>query len=187
MSLGLAVLAAVLVGLVLGGRVQTLAAIRLRRVWLFYLAIGLQIVAFPFGFLPWATGDAAATALWLLSYGLLIVAAIQNRHVTGVPVVALGMAANLAAIVANGGHMPVLPGAMAGAGDAYAVHMNSEALADPTLSWLVDRWAAPSWVPLANVYSIGDVGVAAGAFVLVLAAMGVRLPRPRRAPQAASS
>jgi hypothetical protein len=41
----------------------------------------------------------------------------------------------------------------------------------------VDRWAAPDWLPLANVFSVGDVVIALGAFVIVLAGMGVRLRR----------
>ena len=49
-------------------------------------------------------------------------------------------------------------------------------MSDPSLPWLVDRWAAPDWLPLANVYSVGDVVIAVGAFVIVLAAMGVQRP-----------
>ena len=50
-------------------------------------------------------------------------------------------------------------------------------MSDPTLPWLVDRWAAPDWIPLANVFSVGDVVIALGAVVIVLAGMGVRIPR----------
>ena len=42
---------------------------------------------------------------------------------------------------------------------------NSTASSDPSLPWLVDRWAAPDWLPLANVFSVGDVVIAVGAFV----------------------
>jgi len=49
----------------------------------------------------------------------------------------------------------------------------------PELPWLVDRWAAPDWVPLANVYSLGDAVIALGIVMLVLAAMGARLPALR--------
>ena len=44
------------------------------------------------------------------------------------------------------------------------------------MPWLIDRWAAPDWIPLANVFSVGDVIIALGAFVVVLAGMRVRLP-----------
>jgi hypothetical protein len=54
---------------------------------------------------------------------------------------------------------------------------------DPALAWLVDRWAAPDWVPFANVFSVGDVLIALGGFLFALAATGA-LERFRvRAPQ----
>jgi uncharacterized protein DUF5317 len=178
MVLALPVLAALVVGVALGGRLSNLAHLRLRASWLFFAAIGLQIVAFPFVFLPWRTDELVATVLWLASYALLIGAAVLNHRITGVPLVALGMGMNVVAIAANGGTMPVLPEAMHGAGGSHATLNNSTAVADPSFAWLVDRWAAPDWIPFANVFSVGDVLIAAGAAVIVLAALGVRLPRP---------
>ena len=63
------------------------------------------------------------------------------------------------------------------AGRVAVTQANSTALADPALPWLVDRWAAPSWIPLANGFSVGDVLIAVGAVVIVLAGMGVRPQR----------
>jgi hypothetical protein len=65
--------------------------------------------------------------------------------------------------------------------------MNSVAAPDPRLDWLVDRWAAPEWVPLANVFSVGDVVIALGALTLGLAITGVTrhglaLPLRAKAP-----
>ena len=51
------------------------------------------------------------------------------------------------------------------------MHNNSIRLAKPHLAALVDRWAAPHWVPLANVYSVGDVLIAVGTVVAIVAAM----------------
>jgi hypothetical protein len=168
-ALALPVFAALVVGVALGGRLGNLAQLRLRASWLFFAAIALQVVAFPFAFLPWRTDGTVATLLWLASYALLIAAAVLNRRIAGVPLVALGMGMNIAAITANGGTMPVLPDAMHGAGGSHATLNNSTAVADPSLAWLVDRWAAPDWIPLANVFSVGDVLIAVGAVVIVLA------------------
>ena len=181
MVLLLAVVAAVPLALLLGGRLGRLADLELRSAWLFYAAIGVQVAAFPSGILPWALTDGAATALSLSSYALLIVASIRNRHVTGASIVAGGMLSNLAAILANGNHMPALPSAMAAAGlDFAGVHQNSVAASHPALPWLVDRFAVPQVVPAGNVYSVGDVLIAVGAMVLVCAAAGARLPLLRR-------
>jgi hypothetical protein len=174
--LALPVALAVALGLALGGSLAQLAEIRLRAAWLFLGAIALQVVAFPVSGMPWRTHETVASVLWVASYGLLVVAAVLNRRITGVPVVAVGMCLNLAAILANGGTMPVGYGAMRAAGRVSETHANSTAMSNPSLPWLVDRWAAPDWLPLANVFSVGDVVIAFGAFVIVLAAMGA--PRP---------
>ena len=164
----------------LGGRWSRLAELKIRWVGLFYAAIACQIVAFPVSALPWRTPDRAAVVLWLISYALFAVAAARNVRLPGVPLISVGMLSNVAAIVGNGGHMPALPSALRAAGLHFHQSRNSTALAEPHLSWLVDRWAAPAWVPWANVYSVGDVLIAFGGFVLALGATGalrrVRLP-----------
>jgi hypothetical protein len=170
------VLVALALGLALGGSLARLAELRLRAPWLFLAAILLQVAAFPVEGLPWRTHETAASVLWVASYALLVVAAVLNRRIAGVPVVAAGMLLNLVAILANRGTMPVGYEAMRDAGRSAVTQANSTAMSDPSLPWLVDRWAAPEWVPLANVYSVGDVVIAGGAFVIVLAAMGVRRP-----------
>jgi hypothetical protein len=83
------------------------------------------------------------------------------------------MASNLAAIVTNGGHMPALPSALRAAGHVFTQNRNSAVLSHPQLSWLIDRWAAPQWIPQANVFSVGDVAIATGGLVFALAATGV--------------
>jgi hypothetical protein len=181
MALLLPVALALVLAPLLGGTLRALADLRLRAIWLFFVAFGLQVVAFPFGFLPWETGETPAKVLWLASYACLVAAALLNRAVRGVPLVALGLLLNLSAIVANEGQMPVLPSARDASGHSYLSEANSVADADPALGWLVDRWAAPDWVPLANVFSVGDVVIAVGAFVLVLAVSGARLRIPRGA------
>jgi hypothetical protein len=92
------------------------------------------------------------------------------------PLVAAGLLCNLIAILANGGLMPVRASALADAHRSYSVHNNSIEIVRPHLGALVDRWAVPDWVPLGNVYSIGDVLIAVGVFLAIVAAM--RAPRP---------
>jgi hypothetical protein len=183
-ALALPVVLALVLGTVAGGRPSRLAELHLRAWWLLLAAVGVQLVAFPVGVLPWTTAPRVASALWVASYALLVVVAVLNARVPGVAIVAVGMALNIAAVLANGGTMPVLPRAMLAAGDHYATFANSTAAAHPNLPWLVDRWAAPGWIPFANVFSVGDLVIAAGTMVLVLAAMGVGAPllapRPSR-------
>ena len=176
MVLALPVVVGIVLGLLARGDLRRLVSLEFRRVELFYVAVGAQILAFPFAFLPWHTSDGAARALWLASYGLLVCAAVINRHVRGVPVIAAGMVANIVAVVANGGHMPALPQALRAAGLGLRTHYNSTAVAAPHLSWLVDRWAVPRDLHMGNVFSVGDVVIAIGAVFLVVSAMGAKLP-----------
>jgi hypothetical protein len=178
MVLGLAVLVALAVGRLLGGRVSALAALAIRAPWLFYAAVAAQIVAFPSGVLPWSIGDSLATGLWLLSYALLIAGVAVNVRLPGAGLVGLGMLSNLAAVAGNGGHMPARASALRAAGVLYrGVHNNSAIASHPNLPWLIDRWPVPAWIPMGNVYSVGDVLIAVGAVVLVCAGMGVRVRR----------
>jgi len=189
MALALPLLAGLAVAPLLGGRWSRLGQLKLRAVGFFYLGIALQIAAFPAGRLPWSTPDHVAVALWLVSYAVFAVAlAVNVRTIPGVPLVGAGLVLNVVAVAANGGHMPALPSALRAAGMHFSQSRNSIALAHPHLAWLVDRWAAPAWVPYGNVFSVGDVLIAAGSVVFALAATGaltsvagVRARRPRTA------
>jgi len=181
MVLVLPVLIGLAVGFLLGGRIERLAALRLRGLELFAAAFVVQVVAFPFPWLPWTTDDRLATALWLGSFALVAVGAWLNRHLVGMPLVAAGLASNVVAVGVNGGHMPALPGALAAANESYVVSNNSEQIADPSLAWLVDRWAVPDWLPVGNVYSLGDILIAVGIMAIVVVTMRTGVPRPRAA------
>lgn len=178
MVLVLAVAVGLVLGRLLGGRVAALGALRIRALWLFYVAIGLQVAGYPSGVLPWSIGDSLATGLWLVSYAVLIAAVAVNVRLPGAGVVGLGMFCNLAAVLTNGGHMPARASALRAAGVLYrGVHNNSAVASHPNLPWLIDRWPVPAWIPMGNVYSVGDVLIAVGAVVLVCAGMGVQLHR----------
>jgi len=183
MVLALPLVIGVVAALPFGGRVRNLGAARFHWLRLAYVALAFQVAAFPGGSLPWRTPDAAAVGLWIASDLLLAAVVLRNVRSPGVALIAAGLASNLLAVVANGGHMPALPQALADAGLHYTRSMNSELMAHPALPWLVDRWAAPDWIPLANIFSVGDVAIAVGGFVVGLCLTGARVPgrRPRPA------
>jgi Family of unknown function (DUF5317) len=184
MALALPLLAGFVLAPLFGGRWSRLGALRMRAVWLFYVAIALQLVAFPVKVLPWHTSDRIGVVLWLISYGLFAFAVGCNARMPGILLIAAGLVSNLAAILTNGGHMPALPSALRGAGLHFTKSRNSAELASPHLSWLVDRWAAPSWIPWANVFSVGDILIATGGLLFALGATGVlRLPSRRQPPE----
>jgi hypothetical protein len=168
--LDVAVVALVL-GKLLGGRFIALADTPIAGKYFAFAAIGLQMIAFPWNFLPWTTSSDNSRALWLVSFALLVVMLLRNKGLRGAMIVAAGLVSNLLAVVANHGLMPVLPSALHTAGDHYHVHNNSIQVVQPNLGFLVDRWGTPHWLPLANVFSVGDVLIAVGTVVAIVAAM----------------
>ena len=51
------------------------------------------------------------------------------------------------------------------------VYSNSAVLAQPMLPWLTDIFALPRWLPWTNIFSVGDVLIAVGVAVVIVAAM----------------
>ncbi len=159
----------VAIGWLLRGRLENLSAIRVRLGPLAIAALLVQVALFapPAGGLP----DAVARAIYVGSTAAVLVVVIANLRLTAVPLIALGAIANLAAIVANGGAMPADPDALAVAGISLASPSNSIRTAEPALRPLTDIFAIPSAVPLANVFSIGDVLIGLGLAMAIAAAM----------------
>ena len=92
------------------GRLSALADLPLRRPWLVLAAIVIQILVISV--LP-AGDHTIHTTLHIASYFLLGAFAFANRHIVGVPIIALGGLLNFIAISANGGVMPADPDAIA--------------------------------------------------------------------------
>jgi hypothetical protein len=175
---------ALLIVLAFGGRIGRLADLRITWVWLMYAAFAIQLIAFPIGNLPWNPGESAAVWLQYASYACLITVTVANRRLPGALVLGVGMLLNLAAITANGGHMPATTSALHAVGKTlHGVHLNSVSLAHPRLPWLVDRFATPRWVPFASIFSVGDVLIVVGAGVILWSATGAHLPRRSRGDQ----
>jgi hypothetical protein len=171
-----AVLAGLLAGLALGGRPAGLATLRFRFGILAVVGFAAQVVIFSAP-VSERIGDLGAP-LYVASTAVVFAVLLANLRIGGLPVVALGAACNLAAIVANGGYMPASVAALAAAGklppDGYS---NSAVLADPALVPLTDIFALPPVVPFANVFSVGDVLIGAGIALAIVAAMR-RQPDP---------
>jgi hypothetical protein len=114
---------------------------------------------------------------------------VMNRRVPGILVVAVGAASNALAIAANGGTLPASRSALERAGLHLKPHdfLNSGVLAHPHLAFLGDVLATPSWVPLANVFSVGDVLILCGVAWGAHRACGSRLVPTWSGPEAAAA
>jgi hypothetical protein len=175
-----AILAGVVVGLLLGGRLLALGSIEFRWAPLILVGFLAQIVLFSDAVAE-RVGD-AGPALYVFSTLLVGVAVVRNLRTPGIPLIVIGAVSNMAAILANGGYMPAAPGALASLGKtAPIIYSNSAVVAQPALELLTDRFALPRWLPFANIFSIGDVVLGAGVLLLIVLTMrGGRTKGPAR-------
>jgi Family of unknown function (DUF5317) len=175
------IVAGLLVGWLVGGRIAGVARVRFRWWGLALGALALQV----FLFAPPVAGEVgnAGPALYVASTLAVLVALLRNIHLSGFLVVAAGALLNLLVIAANGGYMPSSPDAwLALNGEAAlptADYTNSTlAGAATAFPYLGDILVLPRPLPLANVFSVGDLLIGLGAAWFLVRAM--RRPPPAR-------
>jgi hypothetical protein len=177
-----AVLAGLVIGLVSGGSVARLGNLRFS--WAPLIVVGMVVQLLLFST---SLGDAlgpAAPLVYVASNLAVLVAVWKNRSIPGLPLVLVGGAANLLAICANGGYMPVSSAALTalgrGAPDGY---VNSRFVDGAVLGPLTDQFAMPAWMPMANIFSVGDVLIGVGVAIAIVAVTRGRAPMVDRTAQ----
>jgi hypothetical protein len=181
-----AVLAGLILGLVSRGSPSRLGDLRFRRAPLIAVGLLIQVALFssPLGN---ALGELAAP-VYVVSNVAVLVAVVANLAIPGLWLVLAGGASNLVAIIANGGYMPVSPDALAAMGrlpkEGYS---NSLPMDNVVLGPLTDIFTMPAWVPMSNVFSVGDILLGVGAAIAVIAAMHGRAPLVERSNAASTS
>jgi hypothetical protein len=169
----------VILGLLIGGRLERLAQIHFEWAWLAVVGLAIQVVLFSTS-IGGSFSGGVGEAIYVASTGMVLIAVWRNLAVPGLALVAIGAISNLAAIVANGGVMPTTVEALSAAGlSAEDGFSNSAVLEDPVLAPLTDILAIPSGLPFANVFSVGDVLIALG--IVLTIAIGMRRGDPRTA------
>ena len=144
-------------------------------------AIGVQLILYNPPVDQWPSALTFGPPVWILSLAAILAVVVRNVFQQG-PIrfafmlAAFGLGLNLVVVMANGGYMPqsaearlavrgtVLPST------ANEMHLHNVAPTGPDtrLAWLGDVIPQPSWVPKANVISIGDALLALGMAGLVL-------------------
>ncbi len=173
----LSVLLSIAIGALRGGSLRDLGQIRFEKPWLLFLAFLFRTSIELVG--RWGVEGFSDYSPWLigLSYLLIIKAASLNRALPGMSVLGLGVLANFIVISLNGGKMPVSTTALLKTVDPVTRAM-LEAGRDPVhqllrsdtvLPFLTDIFYLPPPVPL--VFSIGDILICTGVFLLIQSGM----------------
>lgn len=162
-----------------GGRLERLAELELRARWTLVAALGTQMmIVYVVPGAPHELLEAAHVGSYAFAIGFLW----ANRRVPGLLIIALGGASNLLVIAVNGGVMPASSSALRTAGleDTPGQFASSIAVGNPKLAFLGDVFAVPASFPVHNVFSVGDIVIVIGAFVLLHRACDSVLFRRRR-------
>jgi hypothetical protein len=173
-----AVLIGLVAGLISGGKFAALGSthIRLWPVALIGLVAQLLLFSSPLAAVvgPWGP------SLYVVSTVLVLMALVWNLRQPGFWLIILGALANFAVIVLNGGQMPASADAwqvLTGVATVPTTDFSNSALIGPNtvLPFLGDVFVLPRPIPMANVFSIGDVLIGVGGAVFVFQAMHGRV------------
>jgi hypothetical protein len=169
-----AIVAGLVLGRLSGGRLRNLE--HLHFVW-WPLAVGglaVQVVLFARPVAEHVGSE--GPVIYVLSTLAVMAALLRNLTRPGLVVIAVGAALNLVAVLANGGAMPSSPEAwmaLNGVAELPVSHFSNSVLIGPDtlVPFLGDIFVWPRPLPLANVFSIGDVIIAVGAVMFLIEAM----------------
>ena len=154
---------------IVGGRLSKLLDLHLRFTWLLLLGLFIQIVIISV--IPGHGDDAIHRGLHVATYAFGFVWLAANPSFPWRWILTIGGALNFLVIAVNGGVMPATEEALRSAGEgATAGFTNSVTVEGARLGFLGDIFTVPSWVPFGNVFSIGDVLIVVGGFLMVHAA-----------------
>jgi len=166
---------AVLIGYLKGGKLTNLTELSLKGIWLVLAAFAMQVLIYWAGVKEFGLGPSwFAPSLHIVSYCLLLIFILINRTFPGIKILALGIFLNLLVISFNGGLMPVDPAYLTEeARRALITGRGTHGLLSETtrLMMLADRFfIAIPWLGK-QLFSLGDVLIDIGAFILIFKTM----------------
>jgi hypothetical protein len=161
-----ACVAALVLVVIAGGDIRALGRIRIRHVYLVWVALAVQVIVLSF--IP-DTHPRLLAAAHIATYVAAGACLVLNRRLPGIWLIATGAMLNGTVIALNGGTLPASASALRAAGwhpSAHRFH-NSALIAHPRLSMFGDVFATPRWLPGHNVFSLGDVIICLGVLYLL--------------------
>lgn len=181
------ILLALIVGAIAGGGLPRLADLRLRWTVLLVVALGLRVAAG----LSRETGIGADIPVgwaYLAAYGLIFAWLWQNWRVPGLQIAAVGIGANMTAVLVNAGQMPIWSAAFSAAGfteaeianDPFHFILRAESVGQFVAQGGLFGDVIPLPLPIIrDVVSLGDLLLALGIFWAIVYSM-TRADAPAR-------
>jgi hypothetical protein len=158
---------------------RSLTSVQVRLEWLVFTAVIPQIAVFQIPAIGKWIPEAIIPVIQISTMTGLLIFTLANLKSTGFSVLSLGLLGNLLVIALNKGWMPVspetlirlrpdLPASTWVVGARLALSKDQiMASSETTLGWLSDCLTLPPWVPYKFVFSVGDILIAIGAFLLL--------------------
>jgi hypothetical protein len=166
----------ILVGIMRGGRIKRLGFLALRLPIFILIAFILQLSISILIYMGNGFVIQYKTAFFILSYGVLFAALLFNLNYKAMWFILLGALLNFTAIIFNNGRMPIdlsilekpgfenlLTSITTGALPQYiSIHEANSATV-----YFGKILTLPSWYPIKQIFSIGDLLIALGIFFVV--------------------
>lgn len=174
------ILLGIILGYICGGKLSNLLNYPFHGIIFVFLSLAIQLAIFSDIPLFKNMNANVVASLHIASYILLIVFIILNKKNYGIIAIGTGMLLNLLVISVNGGHMPVSIVKLENTSMArHALDITNNAsfnnatnLSGHTrLAFLGDIFKLPSFLPLSNVFSIGDILIALGILIYFIKCM----------------
>lgn len=181
------ILLALIVGALAGGGIPRLADMKLRWTLLLLIALGLRLAA------GWSQSSGFGANLplgvaYIGAYLLILAWLWGNWRVPGLQIAAVGIGANVLAVLINGGQMPIWAGAFFAAGfteadiaaDPFHFILRADTVAEFVAAGGIFGDVIPLPIPIIrDVVSIGDLLLALGIFWAIVYSM-TRADAPSR-------
>jgi hypothetical protein len=175
-----AIVAGLLIGRLLGGRVRDLEHVHIA--WWPLALGGLAVQAVLFADPVAQHVGTEGRSIYVVSTLIVLAALLRNVGLPGLAIIAGGAFLNLLPVLANGGAMPSSPDAwlaVTGVAQVPVEGFSNVVLSGPQtlFPFLGDIFVWPQPLPFATVFSIGDAVIALGGIVFLVTGM---LPAGRR-------
>lgn len=176
----------IIIGKLRGGKIQNIGKFMFRTSYLLVFSIIIQLGTSILISLGHETVIQYRLLLYIISYIMLFIVLFLNLGRKSVWVILIGAIANFAAIVLNGGSMPIDITILEKGGFANILasleigamknYINIKEAYSFTVH-LAKRFITPEWYPFKQVFSIGDILISIGLLLLTQSIMQIRKHR----------